>query len=343
MQCSVQRSTRKRTRHGIGGTFLALALIGGSAASATAQVEVGSDAPDIQVGEWFNHEKVALPSLRGRVVAYTFVRVEDTECLYWLEVWEKLRQEFALQPVTFLAITNEPPAKVKDAIEVEEIRAAILTDPGDAAPRAFGVQIFPSVAVVDTRGKVAYNGKVDAPQQMRDAINESLRFARPFPKMPKSGKAVTRFLDKWQLDKALPAVDKALKNKRISDADRQLLGDTRSLITQLGQDLHSAAQRAIKDEDWPLAVTALTRLTSEHKGSEPAAAAATLLAELKARTEVQEEVNASIQYAKGERFERDKNWKQAHRTYVSLAKQFPETQAGKKGAGLAEFLKGRAN
>lgn len=343
MQCSVQRSTLDRTRHGIGGAFLALALIGGATASATAQVEVGSDAPDIQVGEWFNHEKIALASLRGRVVAYTFVRVEDTDCLYWLEVWEKLRQEFALQPVTFLAITNEPPAKVKDAIEVEEIRAALLTDPGDAAPRAFGVQIFPSVAVVDTRGKVAYNGKVDAPQQMRDAINESLRFARPFPEMPKSGRAVSRYLDKWQLDKALPAVDKALKNKRIQDADRQLLADTRSLIIQLGRDLLLTAKQAIENENWPLAVAALSRLTEEHKGSEPATAAASLMAELKAREEIQEEVSAALQYAKGERFEREQNWKQAHRTYESLAKQFPETQAGQKGAGLAEFLKGRVN
>ena len=325
---------------------LACALVSGLmlglAGPAQAQLQAGDQPPAIETTDWFNHPKSSIEGLKGRVVAYAFVRVNDTDCLFFLETWEDLCHEFALQPVTLLAVTNESPATIEESIEVEEIGVPIVINPSDEAAKAFQVQVFPSVFIQDARGTLSFSGAPGTRREIRDALVEAVRFARLFPDPPKRARGVGNALKKWQLAKAITEIDKELGKPKVTPADKQVLNDIRSLILSLGQRLRATAEYAVEQENWRLAVTALTRLDTEHLGLPEAEGAGAKLAALQERTDLGDEIEAALQVARGERFERDENWKSAVRTYESLAKQYPETQAGKYAGGQAAYLAPRA-
>ncbi|MBI4878446.1 MAG: redoxin domain-containing protein [Planctomycetes bacterium] len=319
--------------------FLGLGLL--ASGEARAQVKVGDAAPAMQFTEWFNHGQVDLKSLKGRVVAYVFVRLESTKSLHLLQALGEVRDELALTPVTFVAITNEPSASVKDAIEVEDITLPVGLDPTDAAAQAFGVQSYPAVFVQDPRARISFLGQPGTKQEVRDAVVEALRFAKPFPELPKSLRDVSKSLEKWELKKVLDGIDKA-GAKKLDPADQQLLNDVKVLILELTRQLDRCADIWTEDENWPRAVVALTRLIEEHAGVEGAEKAREKLDALLAREDVKQEIQASVAFAKGERLEREQNWKGAQKAYESVAKQFPSTKAGEQAKGLAVLLETRA-
>lgn len=321
---------------------LVLAFLCGLALPARAQIQPGAEAPAIEVTDWFNHEKMSFEGLRGRVVGYTFVRLDDRDSLFFLELWEELCNDLALQPVTLLAITNESPAAVKEAIEIEEIGVPVLINPTDEAAKAFDVQIFPSVFIQDARGTLSFSSAPGTRQEMWDSIVEAVRFARPFPEPPKQARGLAAALKKWQLDRAAKEIEKELGKPRISAKDQQVLNDTRALILSLGSRLKKCADYGVQTEKWRLAVTSLSRLIEEHQGLQGSEGAEERLSALKARDDLGDEIAAAILAARAERFEREENWKSAVRTYESLAKQYPETQCGKYAAGQAIYLEPRA-
>lgn len=317
---------------------LALALTLSSLEPAEAQIQVGEEPPVMQITDWYNLEQMSFDAFEGRVVVIAFVRVEIVDCLYFLETWAELYHEFALEPVSMIAVTNESPDKVKEAIRVEGIGVPILLDPGDSGAKSFRVQLFPSVFIQDPRGKISYAGEPGSKREIRDAILEAVRFAKPFPDVPKVARGVDRLLEKWELAKAVAVLDKALAKKRIDPDDKRRLQDLKALIAALGVRLKAGAEAAVKKEEWPRAVTALSRLIEEHKGLKEAEGAEEKLAGLKAREDLGDEIHAALLCAKGERYERDQNWKSAVRTYEALAKQYPETKAGVRAAGQVSFL-----
>jgi len=321
---------------------LSLSLVTGLVSPLAAQLELGAEAPDVAVAEWINHRSVTPSSLEGRVVCYAFVRLEDDECLFWLERWDAVRARFALDPVSFVVITNESPKFVRETCDTEDIKTPFAIDPGDLATRAFDVQLFPSVFVVGAAGTVGFFGQPGEDHAISDAITELVDAARAFPDLGKKMKSVNRHLTKWELAKAITAIDKELGGKKIDDATRLRLSDTKVMIAQVGDELTAIADEAIAEERWPIAVTALTRLSVEHAGLDGADDAAGKLDELKANEELKREITAAVEFAKGKRYERDRNWKAAHKTFDSLSKIHKETKAGQAAAELAVFLKGRA-
>lgn len=305
-------------------------------------VPVGSAVPKIQVTEWFNHPKVEQRSLNGRVVLYLFLRLDNEDCLFFLEKWTELRHRFAMRPVTFLAITNESPKFIQEQIETEDLTSPILVDPADQAGKDFGVQLFPAVFVQGANGTIEYYGQPGSADDIADAIVEVLPAAREFPELSKRQRAISGLLDKWKLGPAYAAIDKELAKPKLDETDKTLLVDTKSLIVAMTGQLREAADRAIAQEDWLNAVVALTRLIEENDGVPGAEGAAEKLNELKAREDLKDEIIAAADFAKGDRYERDHNWKSAHREYASLAKSSPDTQAGSRAKDLAILLEPRA-
>ncbi len=320
---------------------LVLLVIAGPAV-ASDPLTPGADVPRIEPTEWINHPKVAQESLKGRVVAYLFLRIEDEDCLFFLEGWAELRRRFVMRPVTFFAITNEAPNFVKEQLETEDITSPILIDASDQSAKDFGVQLFPTVFLQGANGTIEYYGQPGSTDQIADAIIEALRGAHEFPTLSKRQRAISGHVDKWKLGLAYAAIEKELAKPKIEEADKKLLVDTKTLILWVTDRLRAAAEGAIEEEEWLDAVVALSRLVDEHEGVPGAETAAGKLSELKAREELKDEVAAALEFAKGDRFERDRNWKNAHREYASLAKSHPDTLAGARARDLAILLESRA-
>ncbi len=322
--------------------LLVLPLVASLSPLAAAQLEVGAEAPTFTPTEWIHAAPVDLGSLRGQVVAIAFVRLEKDDNLFWLEEWDTLRRRFALDPVTFLAVTNESPAYVRETCETERIETPFVIDPGDEAAKAFDVQLHPSVMIVTPAGTIGFHGQPGSPQEIGDAIVERLDGATPYPELGRKSNGVARLLDKGELKKAVDLIPKLLPRLKEDDPDRRRLADVEVLIAERTARLKRVADDAIEAEDWPRAVTALTRLADEHAGLDGAEGAKERIEELRADEEFAREIAAAIDFARANRYERERNWRAAFKAYDTLAKVHADTKAGARAKELATFLEGRA-
>ncbi len=297
----------------------------------------GEPAPAVSGDDWVQHQKLDPKVLKGRVVALAFVRIADTKCLDFLEEWDKLRQEFVFQPVTFLAVTSEKPDFVRKHVDIDKVPSPVLVDSADAMGKAWEVKSFPAVAVIDSKGNVAYLGKPPQLPLVRDALFSATDIAQWFAPLPKKWSTIEKTAQKFEFGHAMDAIDKALPGAT-DEADKTALESTKALFQQIADSLVEAVKIADKKSDWLTEVVALRRLIDDFAGNAVAATAKDDLAKLQARTDVKDEVSAAIEYSKAERYERERNWKSAARAYEALAKAKPNTAAGKKAADLAGSL-----
>lgn len=313
------------------------------AGRADAQLAEGAAAPKFELTDWINHPAVGMDGLQGRVVALAFVRLKTDASFDFLGPWNDLARSFALEPITFLAITNEAPDYVRNELAREKLTTPFVINPSDDAALRFEVQIFPSVVILGPRGTVVYHDKPGSTEAMADVIRESLISAQPFPTLPKSQSAIARGLEKWDLGKAYEQIAKTLENPRLKAEEKAPLEATRSLLERWTADMAAAAESWITAQDWLNAGVALHRLATEHAGIPGAQDAAARLEQLRAREDLRAEIDAAIDFAKANKFERLRDWKRAQKDFAALAKKSPDSQAGVRAAGLAEVLKSRTS
>lgn len=311
-------------------------------APAPAQIGPGEKAPPVEGDRWLHHRPLSWDAMRSRTVVLVFVRLAEEDSILFLEQIRELRFRFGLDPVLFLAVTPERPEQVAETLEVEEIDIPILFDFDDSLAKAYDVQALPSTVVIAPGGIVAFHGQPGTRQEIEDAVLEVVERGREFPQLPRSMRAIAASLEKWKIERALEQARKMRDRGRLKPEQARALDDLEASAQSLADRLLWTARQAIERERWEIAVTALLRLIEEHPGTPQAETAKKRLDELSARSDLVDEIRAARQFAKAERYERERNWKLAHRTYESIAKTDPETAAGKEAAIRAELLAARA-
>lgn len=310
-----------------------------------AQLDVGSVAKPIEIVGAVNHPTLRLDAVANRARVYCFVRLKEDDSLFYLESFDKLADEFALEPAHFFAITNESKDDVEKTVAKENVPTAILLASGDGGQRDYNYFKFPTVVVVDAASKVRFYGMPGDYNELRDAVADAVLSTIAAPELPGSSKAIGKLFEKHQIGEAAKALDKELAKPKLSDADKAKLENARMRADAIAARLRGASLRAEKAEDWPTLVATLTRLDKECAGLAAAADAKSRLdlLENKAKQDpaFAREYAAAVEYAKAERLERDRDWKKAHSAYASIAKLHADTKAGKYASTKADALKSR--
>ncbi|HEY1066012.1 MAG TPA: redoxin domain-containing protein, partial [Pirellulales bacterium] len=120
-------------------------------------------APEFEgVTEWINTEPVKLADLRGRVVVVHFYAFNCINCIRNLPHYNKWQKDFADQPVTIVGLQT-PETDDERKIELvrkkakeSEMTHAIGFDADSKMWNAWGNDLWPTVYLIDRRGRVRY-------------------------------------------------------------------------------------------------------------------------------------------------------------------------------------------
>lgn len=123
-----------------------------------ASLEVGKPAPQLHIADIVQPatgDQVDLASLRGRVVVLEFWATWCGPCVAAIPHLNELATRLADEPVTFLAITGEDPAKVAAFTAQRPMKAIVAIDAERKTQTAYEATAIPRTVLIDARGNVA--------------------------------------------------------------------------------------------------------------------------------------------------------------------------------------------
>lgn len=310
-----------------------------------AQLAVGTPAKPLEFVAAVNHPAIAHGAFSNLARVYCFVRLKEDDSLFYLETFDKLIEEFALEPVLFFAITNEAKEEVESTVAKEEVPTPILIAAGDGGQKDYEFFKFPTVVVIDGANKIRFYGMPGEYDAIRDAITDSAPSSLAVPDLPPAAKAIGKHFEKHQYGEAGKALAKELAKPKLADADRAKLTDAKARAEAIALKLRASSARAEKAEDWVRLVVTLRRLEKDCQGLDAAADAKARLEALAGRAKgdpaFARELAGAEECAKVDRLERDRDWKKAQAAYASISKLHADTKAGKFAAARADALKTR--
>lgn len=119
-------------------------------------------APEFAVGSWINSEPLKLSSLRGRVVLVDFWTFGCYNCRNTLPALKRLHAAYAARGLTVVGVHSpefdyeREVANVRREVGSLGIHYAVITDNDYDTWRAYGVGAWPTVFILDKRGRVRY-------------------------------------------------------------------------------------------------------------------------------------------------------------------------------------------
>ncbi|MDT5062316.1 MAG: hypothetical protein QOH63_2775 [Acidobacteriota bacterium] len=119
-------------------------------------------APAIASGEWINSEPLKLESLRGRVVVVDFWTFGCYNCRNTLPTLKRLDNTYRKRGLTIIGVHSPEFDREK---KIENVRRevaslgidyAVVTDNDYETWRAYSVEAWPTVMILDKRGRVRF-------------------------------------------------------------------------------------------------------------------------------------------------------------------------------------------
>jgi thiol-disulfide isomerase/thioredoxin len=130
-------------------------LLGFSVASA--QLAVGTKAPDFKLTDWQNSngKKVTLASLKGKVVVLDFYTYWCGPCRRAMPDNIRIAKKYKSQGLVFVGIhSDDDVAEMKKTIKSWPISYAVGQDTGSKAASAYKVTGYPTYVFIDRKGVI---------------------------------------------------------------------------------------------------------------------------------------------------------------------------------------------
>ncbi|MDT7605403.1 MAG: hypothetical protein QOF61_3400 [Acidobacteriota bacterium] len=119
-------------------------------------------APAFAAGTWINSDPLKLESLRGRVVVVDFWTFGCFNCRNTLPAIKRFHEAYAAQGLTVIGVhtpeldREQVVENVRREVSSLGLRYAVVTDNDYATWHAYGVEAWPTVFILDRRGRVRY-------------------------------------------------------------------------------------------------------------------------------------------------------------------------------------------
>lgn len=164
------------------------------ALNASAQLEIGTLAPEIHVDHIFNKSDNTVPtleSLRGKYVVLDFWATWCSPCVASFPKMDKLYTEFKSQNVQFLAISTEKLIKVENFVGHTNFNFWIGVNESREDFKNYKITAIPQVYVIDPEGKIVHqthhltredleeilkNGTINTEQKETDNTKDALPY-----------------------------------------------------------------------------------------------------------------------------------------------------------------------
>ena len=147
-------------------TTLVLTMLGASPAALADGLQIGATPPPLEIATWVNGDPVSLtgPGANGRIVVLDFWTTWCSPCLLATPKRSQLAVRLADEGVRFVAVTDEPPADVREVLGAYpgDLEVSIGCDREGRTFAAYlgadGITTIPYTVVIDRQGRVAWKG-----------------------------------------------------------------------------------------------------------------------------------------------------------------------------------------
>lgn len=119
-------------------------------------------APALAEGTWYNSEPTTLEALRGRVVLVDFWTYGCYNCINTLPALKSYYSKYRDQGFTIVAVetpefdSEKIPSNLKRALAKYDIKYPVVTDYNADSWRAFNVEAWPTIIILDKQGRIRY-------------------------------------------------------------------------------------------------------------------------------------------------------------------------------------------
>ncbi|MEM2855585.1 MAG: redoxin family protein [Candidatus Nitrosocaldaceae archaeon] len=124
---------------------------------------IGSKAPEISNFEWLNTDKsLTLKELNGYIIVLDFWTYCCINCMHMINTLQNIEEIYSNKPVVVIGIhsakfyNEQIKENVKQAIERYEIKHPVVLDKDMKIWRAYGVNAWPTIVIIDPKGYIIY-------------------------------------------------------------------------------------------------------------------------------------------------------------------------------------------
>ncbi len=151
-----------------------------SAPAVLVSEEKSAAAPEFAPGDWINSEPLTLKSLRGRVVLVEFWTFGCYNCrntLPWIKDWDTRYREKGLTTVGVHSPEMDDEKKLENVrreVASLGIRYPVVTDNDYATWRAYDVEAWPTIFVLDKSGRIRWTHVGEGAYDKTEAVIQKL-------------------------------------------------------------------------------------------------------------------------------------------------------------------------
>lgn len=141
---------------------------------------VARQAPTLSEGQWINSEPTTLESLRGQVVLVDFWTYGCYNCRNTLSTLKRFDKTYRDKGLTIVGVhTPEFGAEkvfvnVQAAVAKHEIKYPVVTDVNGETWRAFDIEAWPTVVILDKKGRIRYTHIGEGAYDQQEAVIKTL-------------------------------------------------------------------------------------------------------------------------------------------------------------------------
>ncbi len=137
-------------------------------------------APALTDGKWLNSEAMTLENLRGRVVLVDFWTFGCYNCRNTLPTLKKFDAAYRNKGLTIVGV-HTPESdyeknfdKIKEAVGRNGIKYAVVTDTNGETWRAFDIEAWPTVVILDKQGRIRYSHVGEGAYDVQEKVIKTL-------------------------------------------------------------------------------------------------------------------------------------------------------------------------
>jgi peptide-methionine (R)-S-oxide reductase len=137
-------------------------------------------APALSAGQWINSEATNLENLRGRVVLMDFWTFGCYNCRNTLPTVKKFDAAYHDKGLTIVGV-HTPESdyeknfdKIKDAVKTNGIKYPVVTDTNGDTWRAFDIEAWPTVVILDKQGRIRYSHVGEGAYDVQEKVIKTL-------------------------------------------------------------------------------------------------------------------------------------------------------------------------
>lgn len=137
-------------------------------------------APALKQGEWINSEPTTLENLRGRVVLVDFWTYGCYNCRNTLPTLKKFDAAYRNKGLTIIGV-HTPESdyekrldRIQAAVKSNGIKYPVVTDTDGETWRAFEIEAYPTVVILDKQGRIRYKHIGEGAYEMQEKVVKTL-------------------------------------------------------------------------------------------------------------------------------------------------------------------------